>query len=173
LLEAFRQRYGGKVASSAITLFARSPSWMGTIGGRPLEIGIPDGDLIEVETPCSSGEFFLSLTPRSLHRGLASLLARIFRGARFEPDPEFDRAFLIQTNDDQGMRLSLGDSSVRTMIMQAEGLHLLRVQSGVLTIRKLHRRIDEGALGTLWNLADLACRMAVMLENTVGNRGRP
>ncbi|MBD3369119.1 hypothetical protein GF402_01995 [Candidatus Fermentibacteria bacterium] len=168
LLEAFRERYGGKVASSAVNLFARRPSWKGDIRGRLVEIEVIDGDLLEVDTRCSSGGFFLSLTPRSVYRGLSALWARMFRGASFDPDPEFDRAFLIQTNDAERMCTGLGDAAVRTMIMQVENLKLLRVQSGVLTIRKVQRHVDESTLGEVWNLVDLACRLAIVVEKSLG-----
>jgi len=179
LMESFRESYGGRLVGGGPPKLERKnvpevvmgslqgpPTWMGEIRGRTASIEVVDGDMVSVSVVCRE-EGFLSLKPRRLG-GIMGLYARIFRGARFPEDPEFDRFFTITTNDREMMRRVLGDVALRERLSNLDGIYHVELSSGTLQILRTSESIRFSGMSALWTTAETALVLAERIERTAG-----
>ncbi|MFO7950946.1 MAG: hypothetical protein R6U36_11370 [Candidatus Fermentibacteraceae bacterium] len=177
LMESFRESYGGRlvggrspedgqedIPKTVMGSLQGPPTWMGEIQGRTASIEVVDGDMVSVSVVCRA-EGFLSLKPRRLG-GIMGLYARIFRGARFPEDPEFDRSFTIGTNDREMMSRALGDVALRERLSNLDGIYHVELSSGTLQILRTSERIRFTGMSALWTTAETALMLAERIWRT-------
>ena len=175
LMESFRESYGGKlvggrspedgqgdIPKTVMGSLKGPPTWMGEIQGRTASIEVVDGDMVSVSAVCRE-EGFLSLKPRRLG-GIMGLYARLFRGARFPDDPEFDRSFTISTNDREMMRRALGDVALRERLSNLDGVYHVELSSGTLKVLRSSDSIEFTGMSALWTTAETALLLAERME---------
>lgn len=92
------------------------------------------------------------------------LYARLFRGARFPDDPEFDRSFTISTNDREMMRRALGDVALRERLSNLDGVYHVELSSGTLKVLRSSDSIEFTGMSALWTTAETALLLAERME---------
>lgn len=143
-----------------------SPGWMGRIRGRSVSLSISGENLVSVSVSSDAASFFLGLRPRR-QRGIVGLYTRLFRGAKFPEDPQFDRAYTISTNSLERMRAALSDQSVRQMLMNDDAVEYMELGKGVLMLQRCTDPLPGRGAATLERTTDMAIQLADAMERNM------